>query len=520
MISRQAISNFLHKKLNSFLWMKKLKLEDYKEEYKHYRVKPYFKKESWLHQHTMFHIAHCVPYFCFFYDMGTGKTKGLLDIITQVQREKKLKRALVTANGQMTVGSWSTAIETYSDLHPILVTDTDIEAKWEKLIAPKGDICVIDYPGLHLALSKKVKGKKKNSLVMDTAKVEQLQKIYNFYNGDESHKVKNKDTLRFTLLDKLTEHMDYRYLMTGTPMGRNAEDVWGQFFICDRGETFGDSLEGLFRHSFFTDKPHAWKGVEYVFDMKKEKLFYDFMQNRSIRYTEDECGDIPKCQEIPLYVEFSTEQREHYLRAVEGLINAGGKFADIDNSYHKMRQIVAGFIHWIDEHGEHTIRLDDNPKRDLLEEFLDASGGAKVIISHEYQESGQIITDKLKELGIDYEHVWGKSKDDIKAVERFKTQPNKKVFVMQSEVGGTGTDGLQDVARYLFFYESPTSPITRRQVIKRISRSGQLKRTFVYDAITKNSIDIRVLEFIQQGRDIHEALVEGRSKSTSLLLFR
>ena len=90
---------------------------------------------------------------------------------------------------------------------------------------------------------------------------------------------------------------------------------------------------------------------------------------------------------------------------------------------------------------------------------------------------------------------------------------------MQSEVGGTGTDGLQDVARYLFFYESPTSPITRRQVIKRISRSGQLKRTFVYDAIIKNSIDIRVLEFISQGRDIHEALVEGRVHTRNSLLF-
>jgi SNF2 family DNA or RNA helicase len=254
--------------------------------------------------------------------------------------------------------------------------------------------------------------------------------------------------------------------------------------------------------------------------MKKEKLFYDFMQNRSIRYTEDECGDIPKCQEIPLYVEFSTEQREHYLRAVEGLINAGGKFADIDNSYHKMRQIVAGFIHWDDEHGEHTIRLDDNPKMDMLEELLDSSGSAKIIISHEYTESGKMIAEKLTELGIDYEWVWGGSKDDIKAVERFKSQSSKRVFLMQSAVGSTGVDGLQDVARYMVFWESPTSPITRRQAIKRISRSGQLKRTFVYDLIIKNSIDIRVLEFIQQGRDIHEALVEGRSKSTSLLLFR
>lgn len=516
MISKRVVDAFLRRELNSFLWMKRLKLEDFLSEYKHYKVKPYFKTTPWLHQHVMFHLGMCNPYFLFLYDMGTGKTKGILDLITQVQREGRLKRALVTVNGQLTTHSWDKAIAVHSDLHPIIVDCENIEEKWERLIVPKGDIAVIDYAGLHLALSTK-QHKGKHALVKDEKKIRQLQKLYNFYNGDESHKIKNEDTLRYSILRQLTKPFDFRYCMTGTPMGRNPVDVFAQFYMVDRGETFSDTL-GMFRECFFVEKPHPWKGIEYVFNRRREKLFQQFMQNKSLRYTDSECSDIPVCQEIPMEVEFSREQREHYLRAVQGLINAGGKYADIDNSYLRMRQIVSGFLHWKDAYGEHTVRIDNNPKLEMLEEMLDASGNEKIVISYEYTESARIILEKLIELKIGYEWVWGGSRDDSIALDRFITDPSKRVFLMNSESGGTGTDGLQGVARYLFFWESPPSPITRRQVIKRLDREGQKKRTYIYDIIVKDSIDIHVLDFIAEGMDLHEVLINGNGKAKNILL--
>jgi len=517
MISKQAVEKFLHKNLQNFLWMKQLKKEDLLAEYKTYKVKPVFKTDPWLHQHVLFHIAMCNPYFLFLFDMGTGKTKGILDVITQVQRESKLRRALVTVNGQLTIGSWDTAIARHSDLHPIIVTG-EIEEKWEKLIAPKGDVAVIDYAGLHLALAKKVKQGKKYIYIKDDKKIKMIQKIYNFYNGDETHYVRNTDTIRFSILKTATQHMDYRYCMTGTPMGKNPEDVFSQFFLTDRGETFSDTL-GMFRAAFFLEKAHHWKGIEFVFDKHKEKLFNQFMQHKSLRYTEAECSEIPQRHEIQKRVEFTIEQREHYLRALDGLISAGGNIDLLDNSYYKMRQIIAGFLQWKDEYGEHTIRFKENPKLVLLEELIADSGDSKIVVSYEYVESGKIITDRLTDLGIGFKWVGGGSKDKIAALDRFKTDNSKRVFVMQSEVGGTGTDGLQDVARYLVFWESPSSPITRKQVIKRISREGQKKRTFIYDLLMVNSLDVGVLEGITEGYDLHDKLVEGKGSGRNLLLF-
>ena len=448
----------------------------------------------------------------------THNTKGILDIITQVQREGNLKRALVTVNGKLTIDSWDTAIQVHSDLHPIIIDCEDIEEKFERLISPKGDIAIIDYPSLHHALGKKVKKNGKHVLMRDDKKVEQVMKLYNFYNGDESHKIKNTDTLRYAIISKLTKHMDYRYLMTGTPMGKNPEDVFSQFYLADRGETFGDTL-GMFRAGFFIEKQHQWKGVEYIFDSHKERLFHKFMQHKSLRYADTECNDIPQCNEIPVPIEFCSEQREHYLRAVEGLINAGGKLNQIDNNYHKMRQAVAGFLKWEDDYGAHIIKFKRNNKLDWIEEFLSDVGDSKVVISHEYRESARIIEERLTKLGIGFESVRGGTKDPVAAVTRFKQDPSKRVFLMNSEAGGTGTDGLQAVARYLVFYESPTSSITRKQVIKRVYRAGQQYRTFVYNLMLKGSIDKKVLDDVNEGRDTHETLVNGKFNVKSFLLF-
>ena len=517
MISKAAVDAYLHKQLNNWLWMKRLKVEDLVAEYKHYKVKPHFKTDPWINQHVMFHLAMCNPFFLFFYDMGTGKTKGILDIITQVQREGKLKRALVTVNGKLTVDSWDTAIATHSDLHPIIIDCEDTDEKFERLIAPKGDIAIIDYPSLHHALGKKVKQGNKHVMLRDDKKVEQVKKLYNFYNGDESHKIKNTDTLRYAIISKLTKDMDYRYLMTGTPINK-PEDIFSQFYLTDRGETFGDTL-GMFREAFFIEKAHQWKGVEYIFDSHKERLFNKFIQHKSLRYEDWECNDIPQCNEIPVPIEFCSEQREHYLRAVEGLVNAGGKLSQIDNNYHKMRQAVAGFLKWEDDYGGHIIKFKRNNKLDWIEEFLADTSDSKVVISHEYRESARIIEERLTKLGVGFEAVRGGTKDPVGAVTRFKTDPSKRVFLMNSEAAGTGTDGLQNVARYLVFYESPTSSITRKQVIKRVHRDGQKYRTFVYNLMLKGSIDKKVLDDVNEGRDTHEALVNGKFNVRSFLLF-
>ena len=102
---------------------------------------------------------------------------------------------------------------------------------------------------------------------------------------------------------------------------------------------------------------------------------------------------------------------------------------------------------------------------------------------------------------------------EAEARRRFLDDPACRVFVMNSEAGGTGNDGLQKVARYMVFYESPTPVITRKQTEKRVHRPGQKERVFIYDLALKRSVDGGILTLLAEGKDLYSSVVGASQKS-------
>jgi SNF2 family DNA or RNA helicase len=518
-ISRQAIADYHARQFDSCTWLKKLSREQILDELKTFKVKPVFKgHDRWTHQLVCFLIGMSYPEYLFLLDMGLGKTAICLDIMTQKVREKQITKSLVMVPRMVNLASWEKDITAHSEFEPNLCSG-DIEEKWERLLNPRGEVSVIDYHGLQLALTKKETSKgKKSRLVRDDSKVAKLYKVYDNFILDESHKAKNKDTLRFMLLRALLKQAKSVYGSTGTLFGRNPEDIFAQFYLVDNGETFGDTL-GMFRAAFFDESRNNWGALEYKFRKELTRDLYRMLQHRSIRYSDFEVPEveIPKCHQIKLPLKFSDEQREHYLRAVEGLINARGKLSEIDSAFIRMRQITSGYLEWNDEHGKHTVEFPENPKMQALENILDESGDAKVIVSCEFTQTGRMITTWLEKNGYGYEWLYGGTKDAGKCLNSFLTNPAKKVFVMNSESGGTGTDGLQHVSHIMYIYESPVSPITRTQLVKRVNRSGQAHRSYIYDPIIEKSIDLRILSFIEEGKSLYDSIVNGKLTRNDLI---
>lgn len=507
LLSRKALAEYVGRDFNSYLWMKELKREMLLRELKQFPVPPVFKTESWLHQLVCTYIGLCEPRFLFLLDMGLGKSKIIMDLITQAQREKTLRRALVTVPRLVNIDSWVEDVERHSDLGPWPISMQEVEEKREALLNPRGDVTIIDYQGLQWALCRKEKAKgKKMELVRDDKLMRMAQKLYNFIGIDESHKLKNHDNLWFSLMRQLSKPADRVYATTGTLFGRNVEDLWSQFFLVDRGETFGENL-GLFRGTFFTAKMSPWKGQVYSYNVRMTRQLNKMLQHRSLRYDEDEINDLPQRVYRRLNLEMGAEQREHYLRAVQGAINLDGVAKAMEAPWIRMRQIASGYLRWTDAYGEHTIRFKHNPKLDALERLIDEMGDSKIVVCYDYTETGKLICERLASLKIDHEWFYGGTKDKPGSRRRFLDDPNCKVFVMNSEAGGTGNDGLQRVARYMVFYESPTPVITRKQTEKRIHRPGQAHRAFIYDLVMKQSVDGGVLRAIGEGKDLYTSVV-------------
>jgi len=516
LISRRAVDDYLDRDFDNFTWMKKLTREIILRELSGLRVKPRFKTDSWLHQLVCFYIAMCQPEFLFLLDMGLGKTKIIADIITQRLRERRISRALIGVPRVINIDSWDEDLLRHSDLEPSLCNVSSIEEKRERLLYPaRGtEVTVIDYAGLALAVSRKEKYKKGHRWVRDDKLMARLQKVYNFCALDESHKLSNSENLWFSVMRMVTKQMDYCYATTGTLFGKDVEDLWSQFYLVDRGETFGEN-KALFRKALFLKETNQWKGEVYTYNKRNDDLLHAMLQHRSIRYDEDEVPelDVPKLAgPYSKYCVMADEQKEHYLRAVEGLINAGGVLSELDGQWTRMRQIVSGYLAWKDEHGDHFLPFKQNPKMDLLESMIDEMGDSKVVVCCDYTHTGRLITERLKAMGLGYEWLYGGTKDKTACRRRFMEDPACKVFVMNSEAGGTGNDGLQKVARYMIFYETPPPPITRKQTIKRIHRPGQRERAFVYDLVMKRSPDAGILQSLAEGIDLYDAVVNGRKR--------
>lgn len=509
MIARDVLKAYRSRRFDDHRWMKELGSKDLRRELRKMRVVPDFKTEPWLHQLVCFYLGLYFPEFLFLLDMGTGKTWILLNLLQQLLREKRVKRGLIFVPRLINMDSWMTAAAEHSNLEPWLVSATDIDEKWDQLENPRGDFSIIDYAGMHLACSRKVKKGKRNQLIKDESKVEKLARRYDFIGLDESHKAANAESLWFSILRHITREAKACYAATGTLFGRDIEAVWSQFYLVDRGETFGSNL-GCFRETFFSAKPDPFKGQRLVFNKDTMPLLNKMIGHRSLRYEDHEVHSLPPMVHRVRKCSLEGDQQEQYLRMLERMLNAPDDPKEREAYWVRLRQITAGYVIWEDELGKHQVELKTKAKLLELEAILDEAGDQKLVISYEYTPGGRIIAERLTKLGISFEWLYGGTKDPIGSVRRFKSDPRCRVFLMNSDAGGTGVDGLQHVARYLIFFESPSGPTGRQQTLKRVYRSGQTLRTYVYDLVIERTVDAGILESVQEGRDLYEAVISGR----------
>lgn len=441
----------------------------------------------------------------------THNTKLTLDLFTWYKTLGKVKRGLVVVPNTGNVEGWAEEVGIHSNLSMSGLIGTPKQRF--KALNESTDLCVINYHGL-MTMMTNLKLKNPNdttagrSRQADRKMVHEFVSQFDFVAFDEIHKAKNKDSLLTYLCDLVASNCAYRYGLTGTPM-KTPEDLWSQFYLIDRGETLSADFE-LFHAAFFR-KEQSYGGSEWVFNKRMRRQLTRMIQHRSIRYRDYECQDLPKTKVIKTPLVLPKKSREQYNTAMKGMIEADGNRQKVKNSYQKLREITSGYISIVDEETGEKIFVDfpENPKLEMIKELVDAMPhDSKMIIFHEYIHTGELISQALKEEKINHRCLNGRTKDKPKVIREFKTDETIHVLVA-SETGTTGHNF--QVANYTVFYETFSSPITRRQADKRTHRGGQKKPCFFYDLCVKSSVDGRILDNLQQGIDLSTAILEGNT---------
>lgn len=508
MINPQVIKQFLESKGEDWSWIKQISrpdlikaIEKIDQQYS-YKTYPAYK-----HQLAMYLIGLLSPNFLFFADPGTGKSRVSIDIINYYKSTNQVNKSLILSYNVTSAVDWQNQIKLHSNLSSVALIGTKAERL--QLLEKDVDIYIINYTGLQTILTNLINHKR----VPDKYYATQFARRFDALIFDEIHLLKNIQSLNYKLASILANNIKYRYGLTGSPFGRDPMDLWSQFHVIDGGETLSKYIT-IFREAFFNQKENYWGGIDYTFDYRKEVKLAEKLSNRSVFYAEDEVNELPERVVITPRIVFPHENFNYYKDLLSRLIESVQDRSRAENLWIRLRQLFSGFVHFKNDEGEEAeVTFEENPKMDMLLELIDSiPKHKKIVIFNFFIKSGDLIAQELKKNKIKFERLYGKSKDKITPKKNFIENPDIRVFLVNTESGSTALDGLQNVCHYVICYELPVSPITYKQMIHRVHRTGQQHKTFIYQLVVANSIEEKIVGFLEEGKDLFDALIKGEEK--------
>lgn len=515
MIPRSAIDEYLDLPRDDHRWMKDLEAEDVDRSLHKLGFQTF--PGSRVHQKVGNLLGVALPRFAYFYDMGTGKTLMTLDNLRYWMNMGKIRRGIIFLTSDKAMSTWTRQAKRFGfgDIpYKCLVGSSEEKLDLSRDI--KQGLLFISYPGAVNLIAYKVRGQK---WMLSASKMNYLTEDIDVMVMDESTRAGHHTSLTHLMCKHIADNKTpFVYGLAGRPFGRDPHLLWGQMNIIS-SETFGRI--GIFREAFFSSKHSYWakkrggargKFVkDYRFLRTTLPDLRRIMQHRSLQYAASECIQLPPVNNYVEEVELPAEAFRYYQEEANRLRTSRGNIREVQNAFLRMRQISSGFLGFVDEDTDEKIQIefDENPKEDLLIELLqDLPADRKALVFYEFTRSGRKIVERLKKLGIECIWLWSGTKNSDVEMDKFMNDPDCQVCVLNNKLGAYSLDGLQ-VANYQFFYESPVSPLDREQAERRVEREGQLHKIFRYDPIVLGTMDERILEFHQEGRDINEALKQN-----------
>lgn len=246
---------------------------------------------------------------------------------------------------------------------------------------------------------------------------------------------------------------------------------------------------------------------------KNLDVLKDQLDDISLRRTKD-ILELPPKNIIHEYVEMDNAQDKFYKDITNGVVSEVDKVelntATLLSMVTRLREATAD---------PSILSSNDNIKSakieraiDLAKEILD--NGEKVVIFSEFKKPLEIIMEELKE----YSPLLctGDIKDDIisKNISDFQDTENNRVMCATISKMGTGITLTK--ASYAIFMDSSWTAAVNQQAEDRIYRIGSKSPVFIYYLWTKDTIDERVKEIVEDKEAISDFVIDDKISSKSL----
>ena len=470
-----------------------------------------FKTKPYAHQMTALEKSWNKETYAYFMEMGTGKTKVLIDNIAMLYDKGKVNGALIIAPKGV-VGTW------YTNELPTHLPDhiENVTVLWQPNITKKQqeslDTLFQEGEGLHILIM--------NVEAFSTDKGRLFaSKFMSCHNTlmaiDESTTIKNPSAKRTKNILALGKEAKYRRIMTGSPVTKNPLDLFSQCYFLDPFLLDFHSYYS-FRNRYAEMKTmHAHgRSIQIVSKFRHLGELSESLQSFSYRVLKEDCLDLPDKIFIKRQITLTPEQRKLYDQMKkQALAILEGKVSSTKNSLTqlmRLQQITCG--HFTDDTGK-TQPIVNNRISELMNVLEDVEGKA-IIWAHYQYDMKHIMQEIEKVYGpgsmVDY---YGLTPKEVRQdhITKFQNDPKCRFFIGTPSTGGYGI--TLTAANTVIYYSNGYDLEKRLQSEDRAHRMGQKKPVTYVDINAEDTVDEKIVKALRSKIDIASQVLGEELKS-------
>ena len=460
-----------------------------------YKTKPY------AHQETALEKSWDKIEYGYFMEMGTGKSKVLVDNMAMLYDKGKINGALIIAPKGVYNNWYTSEIPTHLSNHikPKVVLWTsniskEKEKEYKSLFETGYDLHI-------LIMNVEAFSTKKGS--------EFAYKFLKSHNTimavDESTTIKTPTAKRTKTILMLGQYAKYRRILTGSPVTKSPLDLYSQCTFLNE-ELLGHASFYSFRNRYahMINKNFGGRRVQIVSSYQRLDELEEILKEFSYRVLKEDCLDLPEKIYIKRNIQLTDEQEKAYSTMKSAaLALLKGKMATAPHVLTQMmrlHQITCGHL----KNDDGTITKLKNNRLDELLDLLDEIEGKAIIWANYVHDIEEITTAIKKKYGENsivqyYGAIDSKTRQD--GINKFQNVNSPvKFFIGNPQTGGYGI--TLTAANTVIYYSNGYDLEKRLQSEDRAHRIGQKKSVTYIDLIAEKTVDEKIVKALRKKIDI------------------
>lgn len=419
--------------------------------------------------------------FCF-NEQGTGKTSSVIWAADYLMNIGQIKRVLVICPLSIMQSAWQNDLFKFAMHRTCAIAHSHSREKRVEAIESGAEFVIVNFDGVEI--------------ILDAL----CNADFDLIVVDECNALKNPATKRWKAINKLVQPKTWLWMLTGTPAAQSPVDAYGLAKMVNPSNV--PKFAGAFK-DMVMQRITQFKWIPRA---RAEQIVHQVLQP-AIRYTKEECLDLPEMTYTTREVPLTAQQKKYYSMIKKQMVAvaAGEEITAVNAAatLNKLLQLSCGAVY--SDTGE-IIAFDAKNRIEALKEVIEEASH-KVLVFVAYTHAIHIIREELTASGITCDVINGQvaASKRTEIFNKFQTERDPQVLIIQPQSAAHGV--TLTAANVVVWWGPITSCETYLQANARTHRTGQRNPVTVVH-LQGSEVENKVYNMLQGNIDVHSRLVD------------